>query len=165
MVLWAVLSNLYRPVSAGAISIVARHSGTRALSPTRVLIAAAFLLLGGLFGMGVTHTKRETWLVNQLVAFAPARLDSEELEQDFDKAVIDATANNKPLFVDFTGVLCVNCRLMEIRMAKPKNHRRLERYVQVQVYTDKIPKIIGRNRNTYAFLIVTCHCKSTGLAT
>lgn len=140
MVLWAVIAVCTGFYLLGQFRL-SHDTIIQGLSPIRVLLAIAFLLLGGLFGMGVTQPERETWLVNQLVAFAPARFGAVEHEKDFDKAVLMGTAQNRPLFIDFTGVLCTNCRLMEIRMARPKNHRRLEQFVQVQVYTDKVPNI------------------------
>jgi thiol:disulfide interchange protein len=118
MTLWGVLSVCTGLYLLGQFRL-SHDTPVQALSPARVLLAVGFLLLAGLFGMGVTQPDRETWFVNQLIAFAPAR----------------------PLFIDFTGVFCTNCRLMEVRMAKPKNHRRLEKCVQVQIYTDKVPKI------------------------
>ena len=140
MTLWAVLSVCTGLYLLGQFRL-AHDSPAQGLSPLRVLLAVGFLSLGGLFGLGVTQPDRETWLINQLIAFAPARLTNEEFEQDFDKAVATASATNRPLFIDFTGVFCPNCRLMEVRMAQPKNHQRLQNFVQVQIYCDKVPKI------------------------
>ncbi|WP_373649223.1 protein-disulfide reductase DsbD family protein [Schlesneria sp. DSM 10557] len=140
MTLWGIIALCTGLYLLGQFRL-SHDTIVQALSPVRVLLAIAFLVLGGLFGIGVMQPDRESWVVNQLVAFAPARLVGEEHEKDFDKAVLTAVAQNRPLFVDFTGVFCVNCRLMEVRMARPKNHRRLEQFVQVQVYTDKVPDI------------------------
>ena len=97
-------------LSAGG-ALTYSWSPVQGLSPIRVLLAVAFLMLGGLFAVGLTQPQREAWFVDQLVSFAPARLDSEEFELDFDKAVINASATvpPRPLFVDFTGVFCTNC--------------------------------------------------------
>ena len=140
MTLWAVIAVCTGLYLLGQFRL-SHDTVVQGLSPIRVILAMGFLLLGGLFGIGVTQPERETWLVNQLVAFAPARIAAVEHEKDFDKAVLVATAQHRPLFVDFTGINCVNCRLMEIRMARPKNHRRLEQFVQVLVYTDTVPNI------------------------
>jgi len=140
MMLWAVLS-----VSTGLYLLgqfrLSHDSPVQGLSPLRVLLATGFLMLGGLFVVGLAQPQREAWFVDQLVSFAPARLDSNEFEMDFDLAVANATAAKQPLFIDFTGVFCTNCRLMEKRMAKPINHSRLAKFVQVQLYTDKVPKL------------------------
>ena len=140
MTLWAVIAFCTGLYLLGQFRL-SHDSPVQGLSPIRVLLAIGFLLLSGLFGIGLTQPDRETWFVNQLIAFAPARVDKIEYEKDFDKAVITATAQNRPLFIDFTGVFCTNCRLMEIRMARPKNHSRLEKFVQAQIYTDRVPNI------------------------
>ena len=140
MTLWAVIAFCTGLYLLGQFRL-SHDSPVQGLSPIRVLLAIGFLMLSGLFGIGLTQPDRETWFVNQLIAFAPARVDHIEFEKDFDKAVITATAQNRPLFIDFTGVFCTNCRLMEIRMARPKNHSRLEKFVQAQIYTDRVPNV------------------------
>jgi thiol:disulfide interchange protein DsbD len=161
MVLWSVLSACAGFYLLGQFRL-SHDTPVQGLSPIRVLLGAGFLMLAGLFAVGMAQPDRESWLIDQLVAFAPARLNNQELEPDseravaddpatsihhefeldFDRAVSEATAkNDKPLFVDFTGVNCVNCRLMEKRMAKPHNRKRLEKFVLVQLYTDTVPMI------------------------
>ena len=142
MTLWAVLSVCTGLYLLGQFRL-SHDSPVQGLSPVRVLLAIGFLMLGGLFAVGLIQPEREAWFVDQLVSFAPARLDNEDFENDFDAAVLNASAANpkKPLFIDFTGVFCTNCRLMEKRMAKPHNRSRLKRFLQVQLYTDKVPKI------------------------
>ena len=140
MTLWSVLAVCTGLYLLGQFRL-SHDTPVQTLSPIRVLLAVGFLMLSGLFAIGVTQPDRETWFVNQLIAFAPARVDHIEFEKDFDKAVAAASAQHRPLFIDFTGVFCTNCRLMEIRMARPKNHRRLEQFVQVQIYTDRVPNI------------------------
>lgn len=140
MTLWAALSFITGLYLLGQFRLP-HDSPVQGLSPIRILLAVGFLILGGLFGIGVTQPNRDTWLINQLIAFAPARLDIEEAEIDFDKAVAYASQKNRPLFIDFTGVNCTNCRLMEKKMAKPNIHRRLDQFVQAQLYEDKVPRV------------------------
>jgi thiol:disulfide interchange protein DsbD len=65
-----------------------------------------------------------------------------EYALDFEKAFAVAEAENKPVFLDFTGVNCVNCRFMEKGpMAQPEIKDRLSRFVRVQLFTDSVPKI------------------------
>lgn len=49
-----------------------------------------------------------------------------------------AAAENKPIFIDFTGVNCVNCRWMEENIF-PKQEVKpvLEKFIRVQLYTDR----------------------------
>jgi len=57
---------------------------------------------------------------------------------DLDQAIRCAQAQNKPLFIDFTGHGCVNCREMEATVwGDPRVLRRLrENYVIVALYVD-----------------------------
>ncbi len=57
---------------------------------------------------------------------------------DYEEALAYAKTVNKPLFLDFTGHGCVNCREMEARVwADPRVLQRLrDNYVVVSLYTD-----------------------------
>lgn len=57
---------------------------------------------------------------------------------DYEQALACARAQNKPLFIDFTGHACTNCREMEaIVWSDPEVLRRLkENYVVVALYVD-----------------------------
>jgi thiol:disulfide interchange protein len=51
-----------------------------------------------------------------------------------------ATAEKKPILIDFTGVNCANCRLMERRvLPRPDVVALLKKFVTVQLYTDFVP--------------------------
>ena len=55
----------------------------------------------------------------------------------FDQARELATAEKKPILIDFTGVNCANCRLMEGSvLPKPNVVSVLKKFVTVQLYTD-----------------------------
>ncbi len=56
---------------------------------------------------------------------------------NFRQALEIAIAEDKPLFLDFTGVNCANCRYMENGpMSNPDIEKRLHQFVCVQLYTD-----------------------------
>ena len=57
---------------------------------------------------------------------------------DYDAALAQAKAEGKPLFVDFTGVTCTNCRWNE-KNVFPRGdvQKELSQYVRVQLYTDR----------------------------
>jgi thiol:disulfide interchange protein DsbD len=58
----------------------------------------------------------------------------------FDQARENAAIQNKPILIDFTGVNCANCRLMEQRvLPKPEIVKLLNQFVTVQLYTDYVP--------------------------
>ena len=64
--------------------------------------------------------------------------DSLPFLTDYASALAQAKAENKPLFVDFTGVTCTNCRWNEINVfPRPEVKSQLANYVRVQLYTDR----------------------------
>ena len=65
--------------------------------------------------------KKEGWYVDQ-----------------YDEALLTAKEQGKPLFIDFTGVYCANCRVMERRVfpTKPVKEQ-LDRMVLTRLYVDK----------------------------
>lgn len=75
-------------------------------------------------------------------ATAPAtEIHGYEFFDSYGEALAAARAENKPLFLDFTGVTCVNCRAMEENVFPlPEVKRYLDRFVLVQLYVDKGPE-------------------------
>jgi thiol:disulfide interchange protein DsbD len=59
------------------------------------------------------------------------------IKNDLDEALRRAKAENKKVFVDFTGYTCTNCRWMEANMFPlPAVKAELDKYVLVSLYTD-----------------------------
>ena len=58
----------------------------------------------------------------------------------YEDALAKAKAEGKPVLIDFTGVNCANCRLMEARvLPRPEVVELLKKFVTVQLYTDFVP--------------------------
>jgi thiol:disulfide interchange protein DsbD len=58
----------------------------------------------------------------------------------YDQARERAAEEKKPILIDFTGVNCPNCRLMERHvLPRPEVVSLLKRFVTVQLYTDFVP--------------------------
>ncbi len=71
-------------------------------------------------------------------ASANTSSDSLPFLTDYAAALAQAKAENKPLFVDFTGVTCTNCRWNEINVfPRAEVKSLLANYVRVQLYTDR----------------------------
>ncbi|MEQ8819572.1 MAG: protein-disulfide reductase DsbD family protein [Sumerlaeia bacterium] len=67
---------------------------------------------------------------------------------DLEGAMAQARNENKPLFIDFTGWTCTNCRLMEKDMfPRPAVSERLDQFVRVSLYTDD--KDVGDKYQSY----------------
>ena len=58
----------------------------------------------------------------------------------YEAAIRRAKAEKKPILIDFTGVNCANCRLMEKHvLPRPEVVKRLGEFITVQLYTDFVP--------------------------
>ena len=56
----------------------------------------------------------------------------------YDEALLKAKLDNKPLFIDFTGVYCANCRVMERRVFPKKVVKeQLDKMILARLYVDK----------------------------
>lgn len=119
-----------------------------------VLAIACFGLAGylavGIFG----HEAPGGILGKQIMAFAPPRLeggsgddgpyligshDKQTYLLDFERAKAKAMRLQQPLFVEFTGVNCINCRQMEKTIASSSIQQYMKNLVRVQLYVDQIP--------------------------
>ncbi len=155
---WMVLSFVAGGYLLGLFHLAHDVPGAH-ISSLRFTFALLFLGFGSYLGVGLFSTEKPTGIVWQQVdAFAPPVFKSEtstdlgptlvhdglEFGLDFDRAVAHAQREGKPLFIDFTGENCVNCRRME-KSVFPKADVRslLGGFVRVQLYadTDTIPGI------------------------
>lgn len=105
-----------------------------------VSLAVSFYLLTGLFGAKL----------GELESFLPPDLEnsstrifgrgSEEpawITNDYEGALAKGKAENKPVFVDFTGYTCTNCRWMEANVfTKSDVEAELKKFILVRLYTD-----------------------------
>ncbi len=63
---------------------------------------------------------------------------AKEFLPNYDAALAKAKENGKPIFIDFTGLYCTNCRVME-RTVFPteKVQKEFEKFNKVSLYTDR----------------------------
>jgi thiol:disulfide interchange protein len=100
----------------------------RMITATGFFSIAAFLV-SGLFGVRL----------GILEAYVPSRhyASSEGWIEEFEKGLAEAKKTGKPIFVDFTGYTCTNCRLMEENMfPQPQVEELLSKYVRIKLHTD-----------------------------
>ena len=106
-----------------------------------VSLAVAFFLLTGLFGAKL----------GELESFLPPDLDNNSakmfggksaneltwINNDLEKALAQAKAENKRVFIDFTGYTCTNCRWMEANVFPKKEvEAEMSKFVLARLYTD-----------------------------
>jgi thiol:disulfide interchange protein len=112
-----------------------------------VSLSFGFYLLTGLFGRRLGEL--ESFLppaienpssANLTTGNNAAAVGNGELTwitNDYDMALKQAKAEKKPVFIDFTGYTCTNCRWMEVNMfTKVAVKEELAKYVRVRLYTD-----------------------------
>jgi len=124
----------------------AHDSESRTIGLVRVLNALLFgtlalYLLTGLFGSRLGEIESFLPPAKEVSsANGPAGTISGELSwitNDYAAAIAKAKAENKRLFVDFTGYTCTNCRWMEANMfPKPAVRDELDKFVRLRIYTD-----------------------------
>src|SRR5262249_54690936 len=103
--------------------------------------AVTFYLLTGLFGAPLgeldawlppDETNGRSWLTS---VGAPAK---NLWIEGYEAALQKARAENKPVFLNFTGVTCTNCRWMEKNMfPDPLVKKELDRFVLAELFTDR----------------------------
>lgn len=165
MVAWAVLSLLIGLYLLGVFRL-AHDTPSNGISVGRLTIAMVFLGFAMMLAVGVLAPERGGgWIMDQIVAFAPPRFEEPvpavhaaaaervvlpeptithhgiPFMMDVDKAVAFASEKQQPLLFDFTGVNCINCRLMEKKLTQPEIRQRLDKLILVQLYADKVPLI------------------------
>lgn len=122
----------------------------------RLVFAMTFLGLAGYLGVGLFAPQKpggKLWAY--IDAFATPRFEGGDgpsgpyLEHgglkyalDFERALKYAVEQNQPVFLDFTGMNCANCRFMEHGpMSTEEVKAKLNRFVRVQLFTDNVPRI------------------------
>ena len=142
---WIALSVLTILYLLGVFRF-SHDSDDRTIGLVRVLNAflfatLAFYLLTGLFGSRLGEIESFLPPAKEVNASNPAGSsiagELSWISNDYQAAIKQAQAENKKLFIDFTGYTCTNCRWMEANMfPKPSIRAELEKFVRVRLYTD-----------------------------
>ena len=104
-------------------------------------LGLAFYFLTGLFGGSLGEF--DAWLPpSSPKDFALNRSAGNAAEakwlETYEETLQKAKAENRPAFLNFTGVTCTNCRWMEKNMfPEPAVKKELEKFVLAELYTDR----------------------------
>ncbi len=115
-----------------------------------VSLAVSLYLLTGLFGAKLGEL--ESFLPPDLEKSSAKFLGRGEdelkwIKDDYPAALAKAKAENKRVFLDFTGYTCTNCRWMEANVFPKKEvEDELKKFVLVQLYTDGVGEIYERQQ-------------------
>lgn len=142
---WVAISLLIALYLLGVFQL-AHDTGVERIGAARLMFALisfslGFYLLTGLFGARLGEL--ESFLPPATASSNLARANDSStgeldwITNDYAAALAQAKRENKPLFIDFTGYTCTNCRWMEANMfPKPEVRRELEKFVRLRLYTD-----------------------------
>ncbi|MBA3693349.1 MAG: thioredoxin family protein, partial [Acidobacteria bacterium] len=110
----------------------------------------SFSLLTGLFGakLGELESFLPPDLENSSARFFGGNQEKLTwIDNDLDKALARARAENKSVFIDFTGYTCTNCRWMEANVFPKKEvEAEMSKYVLARLYTDGDGAIFERQQ-------------------
>ncbi len=115
-----------------------------------VSLAVSFYLLTGLFGARLGEI--ESFLppdLNNSSARLLGKGDAELkwIENDYESALTRAKAENKRVFIDFSGYTCTNCRWMEANVfPKREVEQELTKFVLARLYTDGEGEVYERQQ-------------------
>ena len=113
----------------------------------RMLLSMFFLTFGLYLGTGLVGQP----IHGLIYSYLPPKIESETQNviingsihdefywyKDLDTALEEAQREQKPVFVDFTGYTCTNCRWMEANVfTKAEVQARFGEFILVQLYTD-----------------------------
>ncbi len=143
---WIALSLLIFLYLLGLFKF-AHDSENQRIGLVRVLNAflfgtVAFYLLTGLFGSRLGEIESFLPPMKQVAASTSgggqtANGELVWITNDYEAALKTAKAENKRIFIDYTGYTCTNCRWMEANMFPNKAVRdELEKFVRVKLFTD-----------------------------
>lgn len=67
---------------------------------------------------------------------------------DLPSGLAQAKTTSKPVFIDFTGYTCTNCRWMESNVfSKPAIEQDMNRFVKVRLYTDGDGEVYSKQQD------------------
>lgn len=142
LAVWAGLAGVAACYMQGWLQLP-HQGGAVAIGPTRRLIGAATAVMAAwCFGAinGGSLGEFNAFLPPATYGARGAHVAAGGIEwlEDWDAAVARAKAENKPLFINFTGVTCTNCRLMEANIfPHPDVVAAAKQFVAVELFTDK----------------------------
>jgi thiol:disulfide interchange protein DsbD len=141
--IWVIIIFLISLYSLGLILFPHDTKPNKISFRRKTLFAFTFIfsiyLSTGLFTNKVFAGKSSILKVTSglVESYLPPPKASSMWIEDLDLAYIKAKEFNKPIFLDFTGYTCTNCRWMEINIFEDKEVVELfDKFILVKLYTD-----------------------------
>ncbi|MGE4159461.1 MAG: cytochrome c biogenesis protein CcdA, partial [Planctomycetota bacterium] len=145
---WSAIHLVAAVYLLGLVSI--GHSGGPTIGVGRMMAGLGALVFSGYLAFGLMGADISSDIQGFLLSDPPGRggfkvsaMSAPAAEQvegeifdDYDKGLARAKELKKPLFVDFSGRNCSNCRKMEVGVF-PRSKDLLAHYVEVRLMTDE----------------------------
>lgn len=130
LVIWMVIGLATLAFLVGVLKLP-HVTMPKQLGKGRIAVMAATIAIVGWLGLGVAGRS-----LGELEAFLPPSHSG--WIETYDQAQHQAIASNRPMFVNFTGVTCTNCRWMEKNMFPREDITdALKGYIKVELFTDR----------------------------
>ena len=156
--LWIAIFGMWGMYLLGLFKLPGDSDDTHKISVTRLLIAIfplafSLYMLPGLWGAPLRAISAfappistQDWVLTEVGAHSTSNSTEQGTMnnpfRDLDEAKAYAQTHNKPLFIDFNGYGCVNCRKMEAAVLhKPEVQERIAGYVFVSLIVDDKTKL------------------------
>lgn len=141
LLIWAIIFILMGLYLLGLIKMPF-DSPIKKISFNRIIFCIIFLFVGIYLSTGLFNNK----LHGLIESYLPP--DKEEIWiEDLDVGYKVSKELKKPIFIDFTGYTCTNCRWMEINIFEEDEVKEVfENFVLVKLYTDGKEKNHKKNR-------------------
>ena len=145
LITWTILSLLTGIYLLGKIKLP-HDNKLEFISVPRLLISMLFLIMGLYLGTGCFGQPIHGLIISYLPPKENSSITNNSKTRSshesqwlysLDEAFLKAKSEQKPIFIDFTGYTCTNCRWMESNMfTKPEIVNRFDKFILVQLYTD-----------------------------
>ncbi|MBS30289.1 MAG: hypothetical protein CMG39_03915 [Candidatus Marinimicrobia bacterium] len=141
LLIWALIFILMSLYLLGIIKMPF-DTPIKKFSFSRISFLLLFLFIGVYLSSGLFNNKLHGLIESYL---PPPKQDS--WIENLDEGYSIAKKMNKPIFIDFTGYTCTNCRWMEINIFEENDVKKIfEDFVLVKLYTDGKEEIHKKNR-------------------
>jgi thiol:disulfide interchange protein DsbD len=131
LITWAILSILTGIYLLGLIKFP-HDMKLQKRGPIRISLSIIFLSFGLYLSNGL-YTGKVHGLIE---SYLPPKIEKGWIE-NYQEAILVAMENDKPIFLDFTGYTCTNCRWMEKNIFIEQEVEELfENFILVKLYTD-----------------------------
>ena len=139
LITWAILSLLTGIYLLGLIKFP-HDMKLQKRGPIRISLSIIFLSFGLYLSNGL-YTGKIHGLIE---SYLPPKIEKGWIE-NYQEAILVAMEKDKPIFLDFTGYTCTNCRWMEKNIfIEPEVEKLFENFILVKLYTDG-----GENASEY----------------